>query len=176
MIPTADQSRIQLNMPISSQFSLALELSNVFPIRAVVESAAAQLFKFARDLRRSGSDILVEEDLAIVFGRGRIDPELEKKFKDAVKIQTFAPFYGEVRLDSGPGPTMHRALKERRYFSTFVQLSLLAWMQERLDFGMMLVWCLQERQRGGVEDASDPQFESIVDTLATCSSQSSNFT
>lgn len=162
---------------MNSQFSLALELSNVFPVRAVVETAATQFLKLVRDLRRSGSDIIIEEDLATIFGRGRINTELEDRFKDAVKLQTFVPLYQEceIRLDSGPGPTMHRALKERRYLTTMVQLSLLAWMQDRQDLGTMLAWCMTERQRGGVQDASDCGFEGIVSTLATCSSQSSNF-
>lgn len=164
-------------MSLSAQFSLALELSNIFPIRTVVESAAAQLLTFARELRKSGSDIVVEEDLAAVFGRGRIRPELADKFRDAVKVQTFVPLTrgGEIRLDSGPGPTMHRALRERRYFATVVQLSLLAWMQPREKVAAMLATCMTKRHDMGVEDASDPGYDGIVKTLAACSSQSSNF-
>jgi len=164
-------------MSLSAQFNLALELSNIFPIRTVVESAATQLLNFARDLRRSGSDIVVEEDLATVFGRGRINQELADKFRDAVKVQTFVPLTrgGEIRLDSGPGPTMHRALKERRYFATVVQLSLLAWMQPREKVAAMLASCMTKRLEMGVQDSLDPGFEGIVTTLAACSSQSSQF-
>ncbi len=164
-------------MSLSAQFSLALELSNIFPIRTVVESAATQLLTFARELRKSGSDIVVEEDLAAVFGRGRISPELADKFRDAVKVQTFVPLTrgGEIRLDSGAGPTMHRALRERRYFATVVQLSLLAWMQPREKVAAMLASCMTKRLDMGVQDASDPGYEGIVKTLAACSSQSSNF-
>lgn len=164
-------------MSLTAQFNLALELSNIFPIRTVVESAATQLLNFARDLRRSGSDIVVEEDLAAVFGRGRINQELEDKFRDAVKVQTFVPLTrgGEIRLDSGPGPTMHRALKERRYFATVVQLSLLAWMQPREKVAAMLASCMTKRLEMGVQDSLDPGFEGIVTTLAACSSQSSQF-
>ncbi len=165
-------------MPLNSQFSLALELSHVFPVRAVVESAATQLLNFARDLRRSGSDIVVEEDLAAVFGRGLISSELENKFKNAVKLQTFIPLTrgGEIRLDSGPGPTMHRALRERRYLATVVQLALLAWMQSREELAMMISSCMTRRASMGVEGALDPGYESILATLAACSSQSSSFT
>ncbi|ERF75051.1 hypothetical protein EPUS_04833 [Endocarpon pusillum Z07020] len=164
-------------MSLNSQFSLALELSNIFPIRAVVDSAATQFLKLARDLRRSGSDIVVEADLAAVFGRGVISSMLEDKFRNAVKLQTFVPLTreGEIRLDSGPGPTMHRAFRERSYFATVVQLSLLAWMQPREQLAMMLSSCMTKRVRLGIEGASDPGYESIFNTLAACSSQSSNF-
>jgi hypothetical protein len=72
-------------------FQLALELSNVFPVKELVSSAASQILTFARNLRKSGSDMVVEEDLAEVFGRGKVSSELEKKFKDTVKIHTFTP-------------------------------------------------------------------------------------
>lgn len=164
-------------MSINTQFSLALELSNVFPVRSVVELAAAQLLKFARDLRRSGSDIVVEEDLAAVFGRGRIVPELEDSFKNVIKIQKFISLShgSEIRLDSGPGPTLHRALRERPYLATVIQLSLLAWMQNREQLASMLTSCMQRRAENNVQDASNPGYEGVVTTLATCSSQCSSF-
>ena len=164
-------------MSFGTQFSLALELSNVFPVRSAVELAAAQLLNFARDLRRSGSDIVVEEDLAAVFGRGRINPELEDSFKNAIKIQKFISLShgSEIRLDSGPGPTLHRALRERRYLATVIQLSLLAWMQNREQLASMLTSCMQRRAENNVQDASNPGYEGVVATLAACSSQCNNF-
>ena len=103
-------------MSFSTQFNLVLELFNISPIRTVVESEATQLLNFAREFRKSGSDVVVEEDLAAVFGRGRINPELPDIFRDTVKVQVFVPLTrdSEIRLDSGPGPTMHRALRQRR--------------------------------------------------------------
>ena len=163
---------------MNSQFSLALELLNVFPIRGAIDSAASQLLKFARDLQRSSSDIVVEEDLAAIFGRGRINVELEDKFKNTVKVQTFTPLShgSNVRLDSGPGPTLHRALSERRYLATVIQLSLLAWMQNRDKLAAMLTTCMQRRIETGVHEASNPGFEGVCNTLAACSSQCSSFT
>jgi len=35
--------------------------------------------------------MVVEDELAEVFGRGRVSSKLEKKFKEAVKIRTFTP-------------------------------------------------------------------------------------
>ena len=164
-------------MSLNSQFSLASELSNVFPIRSVVDSGINWLIQFARDLRKSGSDIVVEEDLAAVFGRGIINSDLEDKFKELVRIQSFLPLYpgSAVRLDSGPGPSMQRALKERRYMATIIQLSFLAWMQPRKILARMLSECMKTRLDIGVRDASNPGSEGISSTLAACSSQTSTF-
>ena len=90
-------------------FQLSVELSKVFPIATAVQSAGAMVLDLARNLRRSGSDLVVEEDLVSVFGRAKIVSEVESTFKKTVSIQTFTPLnYGfDVRLDSGSGPTMH---------------------------------------------------------------------
>ena len=164
-------------MSLNSQFSLALELSSVFPIRPIVDAGITRLMQFARDLRKSGSDIVVEEDLASVFGRGNIDPDLEDKFKKSARLQAFVPLShgSEIRLDSGPGPTIQRALKDRRYLATVMQLSLLAWMQSRSDLARMLSEAMKKRVEDGVRDASNPGYEGIAVTLSACSSQTSSF-
>ena len=61
-------------MSFDSGFQLSLELAQLFPIRAGIETAADRLLQYARDLRKSGSDILVEKDLADIFGRANIVP------------------------------------------------------------------------------------------------------
>jgi hypothetical protein len=66
-------------------FQIALELSNIFPLRDLARYTATQVLDFARKLRLSGSELVVEEDLAAVFGRGRISPHIEQKFKEAIK-------------------------------------------------------------------------------------------
>jgi len=52
---------------MNSQFQLSVELTKIFPIRDVVSGAAGSLYtqivNFARDLRKSGSDLIIEEDL-----------------------------------------------------------------------------------------------------------------
>jgi hypothetical protein len=75
-------------MPWSNQFAIALELTNVLLIAPAISSATAAAVRLARDLRKSGSDLLVEEDLAEVFGRNRIDDKLESSFRTAVKNST----------------------------------------------------------------------------------------
>jgi len=61
---------------MQSSFQLALELSSVFPIRQAVKAMGDYILKLARDLRKSGSDLVVEEDLAEVFGRGKLSSDL----------------------------------------------------------------------------------------------------
>lgn len=164
-------------MSFGSQFSLGLELTNVFPIGAGLASVATHLLNFARELRKSGSDIVVEEDLASIFGRGNIETELESKFKATIKERKFVDLFSgsEIRLDSGPGPTMHRALKERRYLATVIQLSLLAWMQSREELAAMLARCMRKRVEMNVQEASNPGVEGLAMTLETCNSQTTEF-
>ena len=64
-------------MALTAGVQLSLELSKVFPIRTGAESVIRHLLQYARDLQKSGSDIVVEEDLAEVLGRGRINPSVE---------------------------------------------------------------------------------------------------
>jgi hypothetical protein len=65
-----------------------VELTNFLLIKDRILSAASYLQSLARDPRTSGSDIVVEEDVASIFGRGIIQPELEKKFREAVSVTT----------------------------------------------------------------------------------------
>ena len=165
-------------MSLSAGFQLSLELSKVFPIRAGAEVAVKQILQYARDLRNSGSDIVVEEDLAEVLGRGMIDQDMEDKFKETTKIASSTALHpeSEVRLVSGPGPTMIRALRERKYFSTVIQLSFLAWTHERVSLASALTEAMLKRFELEIYGASPPPgYEGIVGTLAACSSQTSTF-
>lgn len=65
-------------MSISRQFSLSLELAKILPIRSLIQYSAESILELIRALRRSGSDFLVEEDLAAIFGRGKIEPALDQ--------------------------------------------------------------------------------------------------
>lgn len=163
---------------MQSSFQLALELSSVFPIRQAVKAMGDYILKLARDLRKSGSDLVVEEDLAEVFGRGKLSSDLETKFKDTTKITTITPLTpdSEVVLASGPGPTLQNAFRDPRYFSSVVQLSFLTWVQSREPLATMLSMSLNKRFKLGVHGASpDPGYEGIAKTLMACSSQTASF-
>lgn len=165
-------------MPANLGLQISLELTKLLPIRSVVDTVGSQILKLARDLRLSGSDLVVEEDLAEVFGRGLINPELEAKFKDVVKVHNFVPLsHGcVINLESGPGPTMLHAFRDKRYFAMVIQISLLAWMHRRQDLAFMLSQAMTERFDMGVPEASPgPGIDGIIMTLTACSSQSSAF-
>ncbi|KAI4122401.1 MAG: hypothetical protein LQ347_006510, partial [Umbilicaria vellea] len=165
-------------MPANIGLQISLELSKILPIRSVIDTVGSQILKLARDLRLSGSDLVVEEDLAEVFGRGQINPEFEAKFKDVVKIQNFVPLSkgSVISLESGPGPTMLHAFRDKRYFAMVIQMSLLAWMHRREDLASMLSQVMTERFEMGVPGASSsPGVDGIIMTFAACSSQSSAF-
>jgi hypothetical protein len=122
--------------------------------------------------------VVVEEDLAEVFGRGKVSSELEKKFKDTVKIHTFTPLStgSQIHLDSGPGPTLIRAFSDQRYLATVITLSMLGYFHNREQLASMLAQSMTKRFEMGIQGASsDPGYEGIMNTMAACSSQSSAF-
>ena len=165
-------------MPLSTQFTLSLELAKMLPVREALSSGAESIISFARALRRSGSDFLVEEDLAAIFGRGRIESSIEKKFRDALKEVSFTPLHegSQISLDATPGPTVGRALKDRYYMASVIQLSFLVWMNEEITLASALVECMRTRYHSGVEGATpDPDYDGILKTLHACSSQTSQF-
>ncbi|KAI4250070.1 MAG: hypothetical protein L6R40_000242 [Gallowayella cf. fulva] len=165
-------------MPFTTGFQLSLELAKAFPVRSITESAGTKLLKYARDLRRSGSDIVVEADLAEVFGRGKIVQEIERSFREAVKVQSFTFFRDgcEISLDSGAGPTILHAFRNNQHFSTIVQLSFLAWTHDRSSLATAIDEAMVKRFEMGVAGASaSPGYEGILGSLAACSSQSNAF-
>lgn len=77
-------------------------------------------FKFVT--QSSGSDIVVEEDLAEIFGRLTITPNLAASFRNLLSRPAPPSHLVEkVALYAGPGPTVRRAMKEAPYFSTVLQ-------------------------------------------------------
>ena len=131
-------------MPLSTRFTLSLELAKILPVRKALSSGGESIISFARALRRSGSDFLVE-DLAAIFGRGRIEPALEKRFRDSLKEVSFIPLHegSQIVLDASPGPTVGRALKDRYYMASVIQLSFLVWMHEVTSLASALVECMR---------------------------------
>jgi hypothetical protein len=169
-------------MSFSSGFQLSLELTNVFGVARQGVQLAKDFVNLARDLRQSGSDILVEEDLAGIFGRGRIDSQLEKSFKSSVSKDTSRTnlYTGSaISLHAGAGPTVSRALLQkevREYLSTVIQLSFLSWLHDKEALAISLTQCMEQRMRMRLPGATPaPGFDSILGTLNACNSQTSSF-
>ncbi|KAL9126851.1 MAG: hypothetical protein Q9175_007844 [Cornicularia normoerica] len=150
----------------------------MLPIRSVISYSAESIVNLVRALRRSGSDFLVEEDLAAIFGRVKIEPSLEHEFRDVVKIASFTPLHAQssIVLDAGPGPTLLRALKDRYYMALVIQLSFLVWMHEETTLATALVESMRSRYESGVQNTTpDPDYDGILRTLQACSSQTSQY-
>ena len=165
-------------MPIATQFSLSIELMKLPPVQSALTYTVDSIISFARALKRSGSDILVEDDLGAIFGRARIAPSVETHFKDVVKMASFVPLHpgSEIVLDAGPGPTVRRALKDRHYLATVIQLSFLGWMHETTSLASILVENMNHRFQAGVPGATpDPDYEGILSTLQACLSQTTQY-
>lgn len=165
-------------MPFQTQHSLSLELAKIFPLRAALSNGVEQLPNLVRVLKRDGSDFLVEEDLANICGRGKIEPSLEKDFRAVVKTASFQSLHPEspIILDAGPGETLRRALKDRFYMSCVIQISFLTWMHEETTLAATLVENLRTRYESKVQGATlDPDHDGILKTLRACSSQTSQY-
>lgn len=168
-------------MPLDSSFQLSFELTKLFGVARQAASATQAIVTLAKQLRNSGSDIIVEEDLADVFGRMRIEHSIETEFKKRILVDTaIVPLYQqcEIQLQSGPGPTVQRAFRDldRRYLSTVVQLSMLASMHDRTELASAISENLNKRSAMGLPGATfSPGFEGISKTLEACASQTSAF-
>ncbi|KAL8658233.1 MAG: hypothetical protein Q9202_007610 [Teloschistes flavicans] len=165
-------------MPIQTQVSLSIELAKAFPLREAVNSAVEQLVNLVRALKKNGSDFLVEADLADIFGRGKIEPSLEKDFREVVKTGTFRPLYADspIVLDAGPGAAVRRAIRDSVYMSCVIQLSFLGWFHEETSLAETLVESMRTRFDLNVPGATaDPEYEGILKTLHACSSQTSHY-
>ena len=158
-----------------------MELTNIFPVVRIADLAYHKIVSLARDLRKSGSDFLVEEELADILGRGRINNEVERQFKDAVlkdvdvlRLKRKDGTSLEIALDSRPSSTLERAIRQdptKAYLSTLVQLSSLTWTHDRASHATCLSECMEIRYLSGAPGASDHSgVEAIHSMLDTCAS------
>lgn len=165
-------------MPFSSQFNLSLELTRLLPLASVADSATQTLIRFARDLRNSGSDVVVEEDLVEIFGRCRISSELGSSFRTVIKESVSnKPLWEGIMLQAGPGPTLSRAFREPTYFSMVVQLSLLTWCYEPDQLATAMTEVMANRLEGAPMNSNPgiPSRDGIFGVLKACERQTSAF-
>ncbi|KAK8006124.1 hypothetical protein PG991_012421 [Apiospora marii] len=73
----------------TSAFQLTLDLANVAPAKNLVGWGSNAILNFARDLRKTGSKLLVEDDFTAVFGRARVDDTMRAIFKKNVLREGF---------------------------------------------------------------------------------------
>ena len=164
-------------MPIPASLQLSVELTKLLPLQPVVNSAATSVLKLPRELKRSGSDILIEADLALIFGRARLESSFKQLFKERISKSSIASLHrnSEIILDARPGPTICRALQEQCYLSTIAQLSLLGWFHERKSLAASLVECMNIRARIVPGTTMDVTYEGVLRFLEICDAETSMF-
>jgi hypothetical protein len=165
-------------MALNSQFSLSIELTKLLPLGPLLSSTGRGFLSLARDLQNSGSNIVVEADLANVFGRNRIEPRFESSFRTAVKESCTQRLNGflDIVLESGAGPTVRRSLKDQAYFSTVVQLSLLTSMLDIQTLATGIYHVFARRAEAiSTEPYACPSYDSLFGTLQAIRDQTSAF-
>ncbi|MCJ1390074.1 hypothetical protein MMC18_002932 [Xylographa bjoerkii] len=166
-------------MAFSNQFALSLELTRLLPVTWATNKATEAVMIHARDLRNSGSDIVVEEDLVSVLGRNTISPTLTSSFKHIVVKSSFnVPLWEGITLQSGPGPTALRALRETPYFAMVIQLSLLVWTFEVHYLATAIADALRKRSESAPSLSKlqfSPSRAGILGVLQVCETQTSAF-
>ncbi|KAH6672314.1 hypothetical protein B0J14DRAFT_70889 [Halenospora varia] len=167
-------------MPLQSQFSLSLELTKLVPMALVVAGKTYEAaMSLARDLQSSGSDIVIEEDLAELFGRARITSNLAASFRTVVS--QFEPLHAiceKIALYNGAGPTVTRGLTEAPYFSMIVQCSFLVYVHERNSLATAISQYFESKNDGAPEGwaaRAIPSVEGIRGSLQACEDQTSAF-
>ncbi|QIW95308.1 hypothetical protein AMS68_000826 [Peltaster fructicola] len=159
----------------ASQFALSLELTHLVPQIASVSGSV--LRSVARQIRASGSDILVEDDLVAIFGRNRLDPLFESSFKTAVREKSVTPLAGliDIVLEGGAGPTVDRSLSHPALLSSLAQLSLLAFAHDPEPLTQLLRRSLEGRAVGSNELPLLPQFDQLKGTLQAIGEQTTAY-
>ena len=163
-------------MAFTNQFALTVELTRLLP--PIINKAADAIMNRARELRHSGSDIVVEEDLANVFGRCQISNALSSSFRTVVSKSTSNIHLLEgITLQAGPGPTVIRAFQDSPYFAMVVQLSLLVWTFHANYLATALAEALRKRSDGAPASVLQwsPDRGGILKVLWAIESQTSAF-
>lgn len=164
-------------MPLSTQFQLGLELTNIVnPLAQAVSTVGSLALVDA--IRKSGSDAITEIKLASLIGRHRIDDVIAWHFREKIakSDQSIISKYLDIVLESGAGPTVQQALKNPALFSMVIQLSLLGFCHERQSLANAMVEAIDSIvQDSGADSSLTPDYVSLLDTLRTCQEQTVEF-
>jgi hypothetical protein len=135
--------------------------------------------RLARDLQNSGSDIVIEEDLADVFGRCKISGTMASSFKTVVNKSGTAHMLCEgIALQTGPGPTVVRALQSVPYFATVIQCSFLTGTHEKVSLAAAVSQAFEKRMEDAPPNSilrNPPTQDGILGFLTACEDQTSSF-
>lgn len=154
----------------ATQWALSLELTRLCP--QLLEVGGTVLKTVARKISASGSDVLVEDGLAEIFGRNKLDALFESSFKTSIKDKTerLLPGLVDIILEGGAGPTVERSLRHSEYLSSLAQLSLLTFVHDPEPLTRLLRSSLGERARGSPEQVP-PQYDQLHGALEAIQEQ-----
>ena len=162
---------------MQSQFELSVELSRVSSLRK-----PNSIVQMARELQKSGSDLLAEEDLVVIFGRNKLSETFENGFKEVIRTSrtqsTVLSKWLPIILEAGPGPTLRRAMQEREYLAMVVQLSMLCWVHNNQSLASALTEAMRQRVKDapfGVDVGSIPTDSVMLGVLKACQEQTSAY-
>ena len=162
---------------------LSVELTRLPAALGAAVSGVEDVIGFARALKNSGCDIVVEADLASIFGQLKVDPQLDADFRSTISQDTkIVPLHStcDLVLKKGPDETVTRASKKESlsygYMATVIQLSYFGWQHNRTELASALGECIDRRFRLLPKYAvPNPGFEGIMKTLECCNAQTSCF-
>ncbi|PKX99533.1 uncharacterized protein P174DRAFT_350794, partial [Aspergillus novofumigatus IBT 16806] len=165
-------------MSFQNQFSLSLELTRLLPLHVVADKATEAVMRMVRELNKSGSDVLAEEDLLRIFGYCKIEERMERQFKESMKgAASSQPLCERILLQTGPGPTVVRALQQREYLRLVIQFSLLTSVHEKSSLATAIRRIFDKDAECAPADVNipTPDENSILGVLTACEEQTTSF-
>jgi len=123
---------------------------------------------------------VTEEDLALRFGRCRIEGQIASTFKSIVSKTASTRLCEGIVLDSGAGPTITRALAsgQNAYFAMVVQLSLLTAVLGRNSLATAIMQIFEKESESAPETyvpRAIPSEEGVRGVLQACEEQTASF-
>jgi hypothetical protein len=152
---------------MNTQFQLGFELTNILN-PATQAISAINSIALVDAVRKAGSDVLTEVKLASILGKNCIAAKVGTHFRQAVakSERSLISRYLEIALESGAGPTVQNALKDKALFSMIVQMSLLCTVHEHQPFANAMVESIERNARDFKGDPKAiPDYPSLLGTM-----------
>jgi len=168
-------------MPLSTQFALTLELNKI--VQSTVSASVASVVKLLQEFSDSRSDYVVEEGVAGLFERHRIDESLQSSFKAAIHESGSSESIWEgIHLRFGPGPSVLRAFKEKRYVPMIMLCSMLSSVYEIPDLAQAIHEKFEQelieklaQDPHSTDLGSSPSLQAIKGVLQACQDQTAPY-
>jgi len=173
-----------------AQLTVGLELTNIIPLQTIATRLLNAILDIreVKQFRDQGTDIIVEEDLATVFGRGNISDGLlqdwrKQLFPDQNTSPTIVELFrlsqakSRIELHENPSVVAVRAAKDKseKYLATLITLSMLSYFHNRADLVTLISSSLQTIHANGGGEPTDPGVGGITNSLRNCTVDTGTF-